>query len=566
MRRPRLRAVGAPSPPTRVVRVQHALRIVLTGLVVAGMWLTDADPRWRVPVTLGVLLVYQPVSAWLGWIRVTRPHATAQWALVALDLAAGLAGGLVVPDLRFALLVLYLVLVLDVTITAGPGAGLVVGALAVAVAAVTEVAAPTDAPSVMALVLFVGAAAAVPLLVGHLSRARLEAAERLERLHDALSHIDPTPILTSTLDSVAEAARGALDAPVATIVAFRSGGAPIVRDAVLAGASGLRDRCGPVVDEVSATAAPVVVEDPADTGFAHGLTGAVLAVPMLAGDEVVGALVVCWDAPGPISPADVDLLRSFADGVALLVWRAVALEAQRGIAGDLARRDRDRSEFLAGVAHELRTPLATITGFIETVLLHDQRLGPAERRRMLEAARRNADDLNRRVSTLLDFSRLEAERMVLQPSAQPLRPLVERIAEDTAGRFPAHELRVDLDPLLTVSVDEVALTHILGNLLENAAKYAPAGTTITVSGRAQGDHVQVAVVDHGPGVLPHERERIFERFVRGANQPDGIRGSGIGLSIVERYVTLSGGRVWVEDTPGGGATFRFTLPRAARSL
>jgi two-component system sensor histidine kinase KdpD len=238
----------------------------------------------------------------------------------------------------------------------------------------------------------------------------------------------------------------------------------------------------------------------------------------------------------------------------------------------LEASDRLRTDLLANVSHELRTPLASIlTG--ATDLLGRPRL-PAPVHADVEAIIGQARRLERLVSDLLDMARIEAHALTLDPVEIDLGDAVEAAAARLRLASPGRPVRISLPPDgLEVLADWHRLGQILDNLLQNADRHAPSGTPITVEAApGKRSMVVIRVIDQGPGVPVEQRERIFERFVRGVTDretgEDGHgavpSGTGLGLAIVRGLVEAHAGRVWIEDPEEGeGAHFAFTLPAAA---
>src|SRR5262249_54356612 len=168
------------------------------------------------------------------------------------------------------------------------------------------------------------------------------------------------------------------------------------------------------------------------------------------------------------------------------------------------------------------------------------------------------------VSNLLDLSRIESG--ALRPDLQWLdvRELLDSVTSRLRRSLTDHELIVDADPAIgDARLDYVQTGQVLTNLIENAAKFAPAGTVIRVCARRQPDGVEFAVEDQGPGIAEEERQRVFLKFYRGAHVEGRRPGSGLGLAISKGLVEAHGGRIRVEDAPGGGASFVFWLPSPA---
>ena len=246
----------------------------------------------------------------------------------------------------------------------------------------------------------------------------------------------------------------------------------------------------------------------------------------------------------------------------LLAQWALASEREHTVAAKLTEADQQKSEFLALVSHELRTPLTAVKGFVDTVLLHWARLPDDRRRELLTRASSNADELGRLVRQLMEFGRTESGPIEIVPDKLDVAAAVDLallgIAPVTAG----HRMEVDVPGGLVVDADADAFNHVLVNLLTNAVKFSPADSRVVVGARRADDEVVVSVTDEGTGVAPEEKERIFDRFYQSRNG-DHARGTGIGLTIAQRFTAQHGGRIWVDSEPGQGATFSFTMPVAA---
>ena len=249
----------------------------------------------------------------------------------------------------------------------------------------------------------------------------------------------------------------------------------------------------------------------------------------------------------------------------LLEQWAEASEREHAVADKLTQADQQKSEFLALVSHELRTPLTAVKGFVDTVLLHWDKLPDDRRRELLTRASSNADELGRLVRQLMEFGRTESGPIQIAPDNLDVAAAVDLallgIAPVTAG----HRLEVDVPDGLVVDADADAFNHVLVNLLTNAVKFSPVGSIVAVGARRAEGEVVVSVADEGAGIAPDEQERIFDRFYQSRNG-NHARGTGIGLTIAQRFIAQHGGRIWVDSEPGRGATFSFTMPLAADEL
>ena len=231
----------------------------------------------------------------------------------------------------------------------------------------------------------------------------------------------------------------------------------------------------------------------------------------------------------------------------------------------LRRLDEMKNGLLSLVSHELKTPLTSARMILH--LLPDQRLGPLTARQLdlLTAARDDIDRLHQIIESLLDMSRIESGRALMECQQIGAGELVRRSLEPLAGVIEGQqiEMRLELDaPLPPVMADATRIGHVFANLLMNALRHTPAGGRITVAAHRLGDMVEFAVQDSGSGIPTEYLPRVFEKFFRVPGQGGGS-GSGIGLAIAKDIVEAHGGRIRVSSTEGAGSTFAFTLRCAA---
>ncbi len=227
---------------------------------------------------------------------------------------------------------------------------------------------------------------------------------------------------------------------------------------------------------------------------------------------------------------------------------------------ELRRIDASRTAFLGSVTHELRTPLAAISGFAQ-LLGREPEPSPDLRQDIARRIRRNATSLNSLVEDILLFSRVEGDRLQLSPVELDLADVAADVVERLDPVLGGRDVEVAV-PTLAVEADLRALEQVLVNLLTNAAFYSPDGSRIRLSAEREGGMARVVVEDDGPGVAPEERDRIFERFHRGRQgQASGRPGTGLGLSVVAELLDAMGGSISVATSPAlGGASFAFRLP------
>ena len=221
-----------------------------------------------------------------------------------------------------------------------------------------------------------------------------------------------------------------------------------------------------------------------------------------------------------------------------------------------------KDEFISLVSHELRTPLTSIKGAARTLLRHYSVLDETIRMELLRDVDEEADRLYRLVENLLDFSRAEAGGLRLTTEPVHMDKLAAQVAAEMKGRAERHDVVLSFPADLPMAeADPLRVEQVLRNLLDNALKYSPGGGAIEVGGSVFEGMLKVTVRDHGMGISPRDRERVFGRFQRAADARVGrTQGVGLGLAICRRLVEAHGGKIWIEDPHGEGAIFAFTLP------
>jgi len=232
---------------------------------------------------------------------------------------------------------------------------------------------------------------------------------------------------------------------------------------------------------------------------------------------------------------------------------------------DIAERqklDQLKDEFIGLVSHELRSPLTVIMGAVNTALTEEGRISRNEMRQLLQDASWEAESLSHLLGNLLELSQAQADRLFLSREPVSVKNVVRDTVEKIKRQSSNHRFEIDLPKVLPpVHADELRLERILHNLLENAVKYSPDGSKITVSARVEDDHMVIGVSDEGVGISLHDQTKLFSPFERLAAQKlRGVKGIGLGLVVCRRLVEAHGGRIWVESEPGRGSTFYFTLP------
>jgi two-component system sensor histidine kinase KdpD len=272
---------------------------------------------------------------------------------------------------------------------------------------------------------------------------------------------------------------------------------------------------------------------------------------------VIGVQPQLGDTPHRVE--QISLLETLSGLIALALERS-ALAEQAEQARIQIETERLRNSLLSAVSHDLRTPLAAIAGASSTLVERHDALNSATRRELAASIYDETERLNRLVANLLDMTRLEGGALTMKKEWQPLEEIIgvvlNRLARPLRDYNVVTNLPADL-PLLPL--DDVLIQQVLMNLVENAVKFSPTGSSLELSARARPDLVTVTVADQGPGFAPGEDERVFDKFYR-ADRTPGRSGAGLGLAICRGIVELHGGRIWAENRPAGGAAIHFTLP------
>lgn len=216
--------------------------------------------------------------------------------------------------------------------------------------------------------------------------------------------------------------------------------------------------------------------------------------------------------------------------------------------------------FLAGLSHELKTPLALIRGYAETLRYPQVRTDEALFDQSLDVILAETGHLTQMVEELLTAARFEAGALSLDLDEVSLGQVLERLVDEFGQAQPSHRWQLDVSAQLPVIVaDRLRLRQVFQNLLSNAVKYSPAESTILVSARSEKDHIRVAVRDEGIGLTAEERQQVFDRFYRAS---DRVEGTGLGLYMARTVVAAHGGTITVDSAPGAGSTFTVALPLA----
>ena len=361
-------------------------------------------------------------------------------------------------------------------------------------------------------------------------------------------------------------------------------------------------------------AAPCDAPPPLELALRAEGIRAYMRVPLVVRGELIGSVNLGADTPGSFTPEHVEIAREVADQVAITIQQARLHEQIRRHAAELEVRVEDRtqelatanqqlqaiskhkSEFLATMSHELRTPLNSILGFSQLLLEQTASLLSEKQRRYLGHIHNSGQHLLQLINDILDISKVEAGKTVLDPQVLRVAPLLEDILVIARGlaNKKAQSIKTQIAPdLPSLRADPLRFKQILFNLLSNAVKFTPEQGTITVTAKAVpgiancrlqiadwkesdatiqseianakseiGDFLEIAVADTGIGIKAEDLPRLFQEFVQlEAGRAQGSEGTGLGLALTKKLVELHGGRIWAASPgEGQGSTFTVVLP------
>ena len=278
-----------------------------------------------------------------------------------------------------------------------------------------------------------------------------------------------------------------------------------------------------------------------------------MMVPLRVGIRSVGALGIIG---ANLARETIDAVSSL---VAIAIERAGAVE-KLAVTQASHESERLRSILLDSVTHDFRTPLTSIKASAEA-LLDDASLAEASRRELLTIINEESDRLDRLVGEAAEMAQLDAGAVELHVQPYHLREAIDEAIASTKSALAKHPVEVSVaDSLPKVKMDIRRITEVLAQVLDNAAKYSPAGTPITISAELQGRKLITSVADQGPGIDSFEQGTIFEKFYRGRGQRSSIQGTGMGLAIAKALVEAHGGTISVVSQLDRGSVFSFTLP------
>jgi signal transduction histidine kinase len=306
----------------------------------------------------------------------------------------------------------------------------------------------------------------------------------------------------------------------------------------------------------------------ADPEYTYGAKDAeairtILGVPILKGDELLGVMMIYRLEVRPFAEKQIELVETFADQAAIAIENVRLFDEIQDKSRQLEIASKHKSQFLANMSHELRTPLNAILGYTELILDNIYGETPTRMRTVLVRVQTNGKHLLGLINDVLDLSKIEAGQLTLSLNDYSIHDMVQAVytaVEPLAsGKKLALTIAVpgDLPP---AHGDDRRLSQVLLNLVGNAIKFTDAGEVAVTAAAAKGAYT-ISVRDTGPGIATEDQSKIFEEFQQADNsQTKAKGGTGLGLAIAKRIVEMHGGTLWVESSPGRGATFSFTVP------
>jgi K+-sensing histidine kinase KdpD len=385
-------------------------------------------------------------------------------------------------------------------------------------------------------------------VAGIIEKGRLQR-ESDRKLREVSALFEVSNVLTSTLD---------LDEVLSLIVDRLVRVYPGASGAILLREEGEavreRARTGELGKTAGAAAQRALDERRPIVAFDH------IAVPLIANDRLLGAVVLQVPDYKEFLEEEVRFVGALANQAALAIDKASLYALERKTTESLRELERARSDFVAVVTHDLRTPLSVIRGHLEMLAEKNGKSKPP-----ISEATSQVLRLDQLVDRILAGVRTDRPELSLRRTRFDLRATVTAALKEVAPMARRHKLSGPRGgQALFVRGDRRRTAEVVAGLVHNATKYAPQGTRIAVRIERADDRAIVRVQDQGRGVPPNERSRIFEPYARGAGN-DEVPGSGIGLFASRRVVEGQGGDIWVEDAPDGGAVFAFSVPLARPS-
>ena len=397
----------------------------------------------------------------------------------------------------------------------------------------------------------------------------------LESLYESSRVVQGSLQIEATISELLSQARKMFQAEVAQITFFPTPGEAAYRSSMGPGEEGylMRELDLDPRDGVWARVAsegeallipkPILNENIRKHFEARGMRDAIVA-PLHGADGVIGTFAV-GSRLGDVSTfdeADLKLFETLANHASVSLENARLVGRLEESLAHLTEMNRLKDDFVAAVSHELRTPLTSIQGYIKTLLRPNVEFSPDDQRSFIEAVDRQSERLRRLIEDLLVVSRIESDtdKLIVTPV------LLQKVARHVVDEFRARtgdrtfDFQFD-DAVLEVDTDETKVHQVVSNFVDNALKYAPDGTTITIGGRVEGDYVVMSVADQGTGIPDSEQARIFDRFYQiDQSSTRAAGGTGLGLYICKKLAEAIGGDILLERSDENGSVFALRIP------
>ncbi|HEV2755595.1 MAG TPA: ATP-binding protein [Actinomycetota bacterium] len=296
---------------------------------------------------------------------------------------------------------------------------------------------------------------------------------------------------------------------------------------------------------------------------ARGMRDAIVA-PLHAGGTVIGTFAV-GSRLGDVSTfdeADLKLFQTLSNHASVSLENARLVGRLEESLAHLTEMNQLKDDFVAAVSHELRTPLTSIQGYIKTLLRPNVEFSPDDQRSFIEAVDRQSERLRRLIEDLLVVSRIESDRDNLLVTPVVLQKVARHVVDEFRARTATRSFDFRFDQsLIEVDTDETKVHQVVSNFVDNALKYAPDGTTITIGGRTEGDYAVISVADEGSGIPEAEQARIFDRFYQiDQSSTRTAGGTGLGLYICKKLAEAIGGDICLERSDERGSVFALRIP------
>ncbi|MBN1370168.1 MAG: hypothetical protein JW954_08045, partial [Dehalococcoidaceae bacterium] len=283
-------------------------------------------------------------------------------------------------------------------------------------------------------------------------------------------------------------------------------------------------------------------------------------LPLMTAKGITGVMLLrAVEASGSLNPEQERLLEAYTDLVAVAI-EGIKLSEELRDTEVLKATEKLQDALLNSISHDLRTPLVSIIGTLSSLQEEHMEMDTISKMNLIQVAREEAERLNHLITNLLDESKIEAGALTLSKQPSEVQDLIGAALEHMGTRSRGHAIRIDIpDDVAFVCVDFGLIVQVLINIIDNAIKYSPPGSSIDIGARQAGQKTIIEISDQGIGIPEQDLPYIFDKFYR-IKRPDNVTGTGLGLSISKGIVEVHGGRIEAVSIPGGGTLIRIYLP------